>query len=139
PNERADVAYAEPNSSRQLDRTPNDPSSGSPNGVTAVAAPSAWATTIGSRSVVVGVIDEGIDINHQDLAANIWTNPSPGSIPGITGDLHGYDFRDNTGNIVAEDHASHVAGIIGAVGDNGVGVVGVNWQVSLMSLRFISA
>src|SRR5207245_4634295 len=86
-----------------------------------------------------GVIDEGIDISHPDLNPNIWTNLHPGSISGINGDVNGYNFRDNTGTFPAEDHASHVAGTIGAVGDNGLGVAGVNWQVSLMSLRFLSA
>ncbi|HLQ46428.1 MAG TPA: S8 family serine peptidase, partial [Planctomycetaceae bacterium] len=79
----------------------------------------------------------GIDISHPDLQANIWNNPAPGSIPGIAGDLHGYDFINNSGIIPPENHATHVAGTIGAVGNNGVGVVGVNWQVRLMSLRFI--
>ena len=59
----------------------------------------------------------------------------PGSIAGITGDLHGYNFVDSTGTIPAEDHATHVAGTAGAKGNNGIGVVGVNWTVSLMSLR----
>src|SRR6202023_2264008 len=95
-------------------------------------------TTTGSSSIVVGVIDEGIDISHPDLQANIWTNPSPGSISGFSGDLHGYDFINNSGTIPVESHATHVSGTIGAVGNNGVGVAGVNWQVSLMSLRFIS-
>src|SRR5207253_10754780 len=84
-NARDDVLYAEPNYIRHLDLTPNDPSFGALYGITRIAPPKAWDTTIGSRSVVVGVIDEGIDISHQDLAANIWTNPSPGSIPGISG------------------------------------------------------
>src|SRR5204863_9202788 len=80
---------------------------------------------------------DGIDISHPDLSANIWTNPSPGAV-GLSGDLHGYNFRDNTGTIPAETHATHVAGTIGAEGNNNMGVAGVNWQVSLMSLRFIS-
>ncbi len=135
---RDDVLYAEPNYILHGDRTPNDPRF--PNdlyGLTRIGAPQAWDITTGSRSVVVGVIDEGIDINHPDLLANIWTNPSPGSIAGITDDLHGYNFRDNNGTIPAELHATHVAGTIGGVGDNMEGVVGVNWQVSLMTLRFI--
>src|SRR5438046_8866954 len=102
-----------------------------------IAAPQAWNTTTGSSNIVVGVIAERIDISHPDLAANIWANPAPGSIPGISGDLHGYDFINNSGTIPPEFHATHVAGTIGAVGNNGVGVVGVNWQVKLMSLRFI--
>jgi len=136
-NARDDVLYAEPNYILHLEATPNDPQFGELYGMNLIGAPQAWDITQGSRNIVVAVIDEGIDINHQDLAANIWTNPSPGSIAGISGDLHGYDFRDDTGTILAEPHATHVAGTIGAVGNNNTGVVGVNWQVSLMSLRFI--
>ncbi len=147
-NARDDVIYAEPNYVRRIELTPNDPCFPA-NGLAPcqstglyamplIGATQAWDTTQGSRNIVVAVIDEGIDRNHQDLQSNIWINPSPGSISGITGDVNGYDFRDNTGNIIAEPHATHVAGTIGAVGNNGVGVVGVNWQVSLMSLRFIS-
>ncbi len=135
---RDDVLYAEPNYIVRADATPNDPSFGQLYGMTTIGAPQAWDITTGNRNIVVGVIDEGIDIVHPDLQPNIWTNPSPGSIAAITGDLHGYDFRDNTGTIAAESHATHVAGIIGAVGNNGQGVVGVNWLVSVMSLRFIS-
>jgi subtilisin family serine protease len=138
-NARDDVIYAEPNYVRHLEVTPNDPSFGQLYAMNLIGAPQAWDTTQGSRNIVVAVIDEGIDRNHTDLQTNIWTNPSPGSINGINGDVNGYDFRDNTGNIVAETHATHVAGTIGAVGNNGTGVAGVNWQVSLMSLRFISA
>ncbi len=141
---RDDVEYAEPNYIRHPILTPNDPRflSGELYGMTNIAAPQAWNTTTGSSNIVVGVIDVGIDINHPDLQANIWTNPSPGSITEsnghlIAGDVHGYDFINNSGTIPVEDHATHVAGTIGAVGNNGVGVVGVNWQVRLMSLRFI--
>jgi subtilisin family serine protease len=164
---RDDVLYAEPNYILHGDATPNDPNFGQLYGLnqTHIDAVDAWNTTTGSPNVVVGVIDEGIDVNHPDLQANIWTNPSPGSIAGFgpkvqlssanynvgegdgsatitvtrdPGDLHGFDFIGNSGIIPAEGHATHVAGTIGAVGNNGVGVVGVNWQVSLMSLRFIS-
>jgi subtilisin family serine protease len=135
---RDDVLYAEPNYLLHLEATPNDPQFGQLYGMNLIGAPQAWDVTQGSRNIVVAVIDEGMDVNHQDLAANIWTNPVPGSIAGISGDLHGYDFRDNTGTILAEPHATHVAGTVGAVGNNNTGVVGVNWQVSLMSLRFIS-
>ena len=135
---RADVAYVEPNYVVTADTAPNDPSFSSLYGMTKIAAPQAWDLTTGSNGIVVGVVDEGIQLDHTDLQANIWTNPSPGSIPGISGDIHGYDFINNSGTIPAEDHASHVAGTIGAVGNNGIGVVGVNWQSSLMSLRFIS-
>jgi subtilisin family serine protease len=134
---RDDVEYAEPNYIRHPILNPNDPSFASLYGMTNIAAPQAWNTTTGSSNIVVGIIDEGIDISHPDLQANIWINPHPGSIPGIAGDVNGYDFINNSGTIPPEQHATHVAGTIGAVGNNGVGVVGVNWQVKLMSLRFI--
>lgn len=105
----------------------------------------AWRVTTGSRSVVIAVIDSGVDMNHPDLAANIWRNP--GEIPGngvdddgngFVDDVNGWDFVswDNTpqdGN----GHGTHVAGTIGAVGNNGRGVVGVNWEVSILPLRFL--
>jgi hypothetical protein len=132
-----DVIYAEPNYILHADLTPNDPSFGSMYGLTKIGAPLAWDITTGSSNIVVGDVDEGIDLNHQDLQANIFTNPFPGSIPGITGDLHGYDFQNNTGTITPGDHATHTAGTMGAVGNNGIGVVGVNWTVRLMSLKFL--
>lgn len=138
---RDDVLYAEPNYIIQGELTPNDPRylSNELYGLNLISTPQAWNTTTGNRNVVVAVADEGIDIGHPDLQANIWTNPSPGSIAGISGDVNGYDFRDHTGTITAEPHATHVAGTIGAVGNNAQGVVGVNWQTSMMSLRFIAA
>ncbi len=141
-----DVLYAEPNYLLHLDLTPNDPRflSGELFGLGKIGAPTAWNTTTGSSSVVVGVIDEGIDKLHPDLQANIWTNPAEIAGNGVDDDgngfiddINGYNFAGNTGTIPAENHASHVAGTIGAVGNNSTGVVGVNWQVRLMSLRFI--
>lgn len=135
---------------------PNDPSlsqlwglsnSGQSGGVADadIDAPEAWRVTTGSRSVVIAVIDSGVDVNHPDLAANIWRNP--GEIPGngvdddgngFVDDVSGWDFvaRDNT----PEDgngHGTHVAGTIGAVGNNGRGIVGVNWEVSILPLKFL--
>lgn len=152
---RDDVLYAEPNYVvHPDDTTPNDPSFGSLYGMTKIAAPAAWDTIrgstdtpqafFGSPSIVVGVVDEGIQLVHSDLAANIWDNPVDNTVNGIDedgngfiDDLHGYDFINNSGTIPVEGHATHVAGTIGAVGNNGTGVVGVNWRVKLMSLRFI--
>ena len=136
---REDVLYAEPNYLVRTDNTPNDPFFNQLYGMTKIDAPHAWDITTGSSNIVVGVVDEGIQLDHPDLQANIWTNPSPGSIPGITGDLHGYDFVNNSGTIPVEGHGTLVAGPIGAVGNNGIGVVGVNWQGSLMSLRFLDS
>ncbi len=135
---RDDVVYAEPNYLLREENTPNDPLFNQLYGMNLIGAPQAWDITQGSRNIVVAVIDEGIDIAHPDLQANIWTNPSPGSISGFAGDLHGYDFIGNSGTIPAETHATHVAGTIGAEANNGQGVAGVNWRTSIMSLRFIS-
>ncbi|MCA1578847.1 MAG: S8 family serine peptidase [Acidobacteria bacterium] len=139
-----DVLYAEPNYILSADITvPNDTLFNSPGlyGLGKIGAPQAWDTTKGSSSVVVGVVDQGIDVSHLDLQPNIWTNPMPGSIPGISGDLHGYNFVNNSGTLFSgddgESHATHVAGTIGAAGNNSKGIAGVNWTVSLMSLKFL--
>ena len=144
-----DVLYAEPNYLLHLDLTPNDPrfTSNELYGLTKIGAPTAWDTTTGATGnnrVVVGVIDEGIDRTHPDLGANIWVNPAEiagngvdDDANGLIDDVNGYNFATNSGTIPAENHATHVAGTIGAVGNNNTGVVGVNWQVGLMSFRFI--
>ena len=140
-----DVLYAEPNYIlRATVTTPNDPNfvTQQQYGLLRIDAPTAWDTNTGSTGVVVAVLDQGINTTHEDLAANIWTNPQPGSVSGISGDLHGYNFVDNSGTVFSgepfEDHASHVGGIVGAAGNNSKGVAGVNWSVGLMSLKFLS-
>ncbi len=112
-----------------------------------IDAPEAWEQATGSSHIVVGVIDSGIDYNHPDLAANIWTNP--GEIPGdgidndgngLVDDIHGWDFaNDDNDPIGQRGHGTHVAGILGAVGNNGIGVAGVNWNVRMAALQFINA
>ncbi|HVF23596.1 MAG TPA: S8 family peptidase, partial [Pyrinomonadaceae bacterium] len=141
-----DVLYAEPNYMFRAEVVPNDEHflAGRQYGLARIGAQGVWDNfTTGSSNVVVGVIDQGIDFTHPDLAANVWTNPSPGSLAnlGITGDVNGYDFNHDTGTIFSntdpETHATHVAGIAGASGNNGQGITGVNWNVRLMSLKFI--
>ncbi len=138
-----DVLYAEPNYIVRGLLNPNDTQfvANRLYGLQKIGAPQAWDFSTGSSNVVVAVLDQGINNTHEDLVNNIWTNPAPGSIAGISGDLHGYDFLHNTGNFFTgrdeELHASHVAGIIGAVGNNNLGVTGVNWNVRLMSLKFL--
>ena len=152
------VRYVEPDFVITTAATPNDPSysrlwglhnTGQTGGVTDadMDAPEAWDTATGSRSVVVGVIDTGIDYRHPDLAANMWRNP--GEVAGdridndgngYVDDVHGWDFANNDADpFDDEGHGTHVAGTIGAVGNNGVGVVGVSWNVSLMALKFLGA
>lgn len=104
-----------------------------------IHATDAWNLSTGSRSVVVAVIDTGVDYTHPDLAGNIWTNAHAGS-DGFSGDLHGYNFADENGNPMDNNgHGTHVAGTIGAVGNNGQGVTGVAWNVSIMALKFMDA
>lgn len=107
----------------------------------------AWAVQTGSSTIVVGDIDSGIDYNHEDLSANIWTNP--GEIPdngvdddnnGFIDDVRGWDFvNDDNDPIDDFGHGTHTAGTIGAEGNNGVGVVGVNWNVQIMSIKFLNS
>ena len=111
-----------------------------------IDAPEAWAISTGNEAVVVGVIDTGIDRFHPDLKANIWINP--GEIPdngidddnnGYIDDAHGYNFvKNNQHSIDDHYHGTHVAGTIGAVGDNGIGVVGVARKVKMIPLKFLS-
>ena len=154
----AGVRYVEPDFVITTSATPNDPSysrlwglnnSGQTGGVADadMDVAEAWDVTSGSRSVVVGVIDTGIDYNHPDLASNIWRNPGEIAGDGIDNDRNGYvddvrgwDFANNDADpFDDEGHGTHVAGTIGAVGNNGVGIVGVSWNVSLMALKFLGA
>ena len=113
-----------------------------------IDAPEAWDISVGSRSVLVGVIDTGIDHTHPDLAANIWTNPGEIAGNGIDDDANGYvddtrgwDFfnNDNTPSHDDDHHGTHVAGTIGSTGGTGIGVVGVAHEVSLVPLKFLGA
>lgn len=138
---RADVAFAEPNRVYELFATPNDP--GWPLwGLSAIGAPAAWDVTQGSTGVVVAVVDSGTDYTHPDLGGNIWANPAEtvngadDDGDGLVDDVTGWDFYDGDGTpLDSVGHGTHVAGTIGAKGDNAVGVVGVNWRVKIMPLR----
>ncbi len=124
-----------------------------------IDAPEAWDVSTGSSSIVVGVTDSGVDFGHPDLAGRQWVNPGENcgsSDPtiacadradgvdddsnGYTDDWRGWDFVNNDNNPHDDNsHGTHVAGTIGAVGNNGVGVVGVNWDVRIAALKFLNA
>ena len=152
------VEYVEPNYAIQLDAVPNDPrfselyamrNTGQTGGTAGadIKATSAWDVFTGDPNIKIGIIDTGVDYNHPDLAANVWTNP--GEIPGNTidddgngyvDDVHGYDFANNDGDPFDDNgHGSHCAGTIAGVGDNNVGVTGVNWHAKVVGIKFLSA
>lgn len=141
------IEFAQPNYIYHIEATPNDPSFGSLYGMQKIGAPTAWNTTTGNSNIVVAVIDTGIRRTHEDLAANIWQNPGEIAGNGIDDDANGYvddkfgwDFIGNDPEPNEEySHGSHVAGTIGAAGNNGKGVAGVNWNVSLLALKIHDA
>ncbi|HEX2291697.1 MAG TPA: S8 family peptidase, partial [Gaiellaceae bacterium] len=139
---RADVVFAEPNRTYELYATPNDTHWSSLWGLPKIGAPAAWNLTQGSNSVAVAVVDSGTDYTHQDLAANIWANPgetvngADDDGNGLVDDVRGWDFFSGDANpLDGHGHGTHVAGTIGAEGNNGAGVTGVNWRVKLIPLR----
>ena len=106
-----------------------------------IYAPEAWGLRSSSPNTTVAVIDGGVDLNHEDLVNNLWVNP--GEIAGnnidddgngYIDDINGWNFANNEPLGIADEHGTHVAGIIGAEGNNGIGVAGVTWDVNLMSL-----
>lgn len=111
-----------------------------------IGAPGAWVGSTGNPDIVVAVLDSGIDYNHPDLAANIWRNPGEIAGNGIdddgngfVDDVVGYDFGDSDSDPMdGHGHGTHVAGTIGAVGNNGVGVTGLNWNVKLMPVKVMT-
>ncbi len=161
------VAYAEPDYLMSASAVPNDPSfslqwgdsnTGQPIptqeseevlGPQAKGTPgaddralAAWGVSTGSRSIVIGETDTGVDYNHPDLAANIWSNP--GGIGGCASATHGYNVRTHTCEPMDDDtvyggHGTHVAGIMGAVGNNGAGVAGINWQSTILPVKWLSS
>ena len=102
----------------------------------------AWALTTGSRSIVIGETDTGVDYTHPDLAANIWSNP--GGVGGCAAGTHGYNVLTHGCEPMDDDkayggHGTHVAGIMGAVGNNGIGVAGMNWQTTILPAKWLNS
>ena len=146
------VAFAEPDYKIVGQAIPNDPSFGSLWGLhqsndVDIDAPEAWDSARGTGVTIVAVIDTGVDYTHPDLAANMWRNLGETAGNGLDDDgngriddIFGYDFANNDGNPMDDNnHGTHVAGTIGAVGNNGIGVTGVAWTTRIMALKFMGA
>lgn len=158
---RSDVLYAEPNFVVEAVQQPNDPhfaelwalhntgqSFGFPAGTPGadIGALEAWTISTGTAGHVVAVIDTGIDYTHPDLQANMWTAPAvfsvsiAGSTVTCPAGSHGFNAITFACNPMDDNqHGTHVSGIIGAAGNNSLGVVGVNWTTRLMGIKFLDA
>ena len=152
------VEYIEPNYVIRANEIPNDPqfnqlyglhNTGQTGGVAGadISATSAWDVFTGSDQVLVGVIDTGVDYLHPDLAPNIFLNHGEIANNGVDDDnngfiddIRGWDFVNNDNDPMDDNsHGSHVSGTIGAVGNNGIGVVGVNWSIKILPIKFLSS
>jgi subtilisin family serine protease len=139
---RAEVLYAEPNYEVKALVEPNDTwfialwgmHNESQSGGTTDAdidAPEAWDLETDANEIIVAVIDSGVDYNHVDLSANMWTDANG---------CYGYDFvNDDNDPMDDRGHGTHCAGTIGAVGDNNEGVTGVCWDVKIMAVKFLNS
>lgn len=141
------LTHCEPNVRWDLEVAPQDTLYSELYGMKAISMESAWEHGVGSKNVVVAVTDTGVDYTHPDLAQNIWVNAD--EIPdngidddgnGYIDDRHGIDTYHNDSDPMDDHgHGTHCAGTIGGKGDNQLGVAGVNWNVSIMPLKFLGA
>ncbi|MBC7464835.1 MAG: S8 family serine peptidase [Bdellovibrio sp.] len=161
-NDMVDVV--EPNFIYKINRTPNDPMYGQlwgmlnvgqadSTGALGVAGvdinvEKAWDIETGSKKILVAVIDTGVDFNHPDLKDNLWTNEVEANgkagvdddANGVIDDIHGFNAITGTGNAMDDQgHGSHCSGTIGAKGNDGKGIVGVNWDTQIMAVKFLDA
>jgi subtilisin family serine protease len=167
-NRSSYVLYAQPNYIIKATVTPNDPMFSQQWGLNNIGqtgglpdadidAPEAWDIETENPNIIVAVLDTGIDYTHPDLADNMFINPGEVNEPGVVDpdndfnnvdddgntyidDIYGYDFVDDDSDPMDENfHGTHVAGIIGAIGNNGTGIAGVCWSVKLMAVRILDA
>lgn len=151
-----DVLAVQPNFLYSAAAFVTDPLASSQTHLEVIEAYDAWDVASDSSDVVVAVIDSGVDTKHEDLRNNIWSNPKEivngrdDDSNGFVDDINGWDFIENNNdvspkwvkgmpeNTIGIQHGTGVAGIIGATGDNNMGVAGITWDVQIMSLRVLN-
>ena len=144
---RGDVLVVEKNVKLRKFSVPNDPNYNFQWYLPFIGAEGAWNLSVGSNTVYVALPDTGVDYNHPDLRQNLWKNPGEICGNGIDDDNNGYiddcyGFNALLGKGSALDddgHGTHLAGIIGAVGNNSVGIAGINWKVKIVPCKFLDA
>ncbi len=155
---RPDIEFVEYNYEVRTLLTPNDPHFDALWGLhntqqtgglfdADIDASEAWDSSTGDATVIIAVIDTGVDYGHEDLAGNMWTNPGEiaGNLidddgNGYIDDVYGYDFTNMDADPFDDHgHGTHVSGTIAGIGNNGIGVVGVNWNAKIMAVKFLGA
>jgi subtilisin family serine protease len=140
------VEYAEPVYVRQLCAVPNDARYFEQHYLLQIQAPEAWDVQKGDSTVVIAIVDNGVDYKHEDLTANVWTNEPEAS--GVTGvdddgngfvdDIHGWDFGNDDADPIGLPttfHGTHCAGIASAVTNNQIGIAGSGWNCEFMPVK----
>ena len=142
------VIYSEPRFIYFETTVPNDPYYSNQWHLPVINASQAWNTTTGDTSVIIAIVDDAVDLNHEDLADNIFTNWAEyhgtdgidDDFNGYIDDVHGWDFAENDNDpnpaIGSQDHGTHVAGCASAVTDNGIGVSAPGWKCKILPLKF---
>jgi len=141
-----DIEWAEPDYIAHAISIPDDPLYTEQWGLSKINAPDAWDIVTGTQTVVIAVVDSGIDLTHPDLQANLWANP--GEIPGngidddnngYVDDVRGWNFVNGTNNVYdGNGHGTQVAGVAAAVTDNALGIAGVCWNCKIMPVRVMA-
>lgn len=145
------VEYAEPNYLYHICVTPNDQDFGLQWALNQASdhdidAPEAWDIETGDASIVIAIIDTGVDWDHPDVAANVWNNAdeivdgSDTDGNGYVDDIRGWDFVNGDNNPMDDhSHGTHCAGIAGAVTNNSVGIAGVSWNCTIMPVKGLNS
>lgn len=143
---RADIEVVEENAEVKVARVPSDPLFSQQWGLQKIQAPTGWGSGTGSTSVVIAIVDTGVDYSHPDMRANEWINAGEVAGNGIdddgngyVDDVRGYDFFNKDSDPYDDHgHGTHVGAIAAAAGDNGQYIAGVTWRARVMPVKFLN-